>query len=33
MLAGVDGIRNGWIAAILNEDGSTEVQTFPTFQL
>lgn len=32
MLAGVDGIRNGWIAAILREDGSTEVQTFPTFR-
>jgi len=32
MLAGVDGIRNGWIAAILRENGSTEVQTFPTFR-
>ncbi len=33
MLAGVDGIRNGWIAAILCEDGTTEVKTFPTFRL
>jgi len=32
MLAGVDGIRNGWIAAILREGGSTEVKTFPTFR-
>lgn len=32
MLAGVDGIKDGWIAAILREDGSTEVQTFHTFQ-
>lgn len=32
MLAGVDGIKNGWIAAILREDGYTEVQTFPTFR-
>lgn len=32
MLAGVDGIRNGWIAAILREDGSTEVKTFPNFR-
>ena len=32
MLAGVDGIRNGWIAAILREDGSTEVKKFPTFR-
>lgn len=32
MLAGVDGIKNGWIAAILHEDGSTEVLTFPTFR-
>ena len=32
MLAGVDGIKNGWIAAILREDGSTEVLTFPTFR-
>ena len=31
MLAGADGIRNGWIAAILREDGSTEVQTFTSF--
>ena len=33
MLAGVDGIRSGWIAAILCEDGTTEVKTFPTFRL
>lgn len=32
MLAGVDGIRNGWIAAILREDDSTEVKRFPTFR-
>lgn len=33
MLAGVDGIKSGWIAAILHEDGTTEVKTFPSFQL
>lgn len=32
MLAGVDGIKNGWVAAILREDGSTEVHTFPSFR-
>lgn len=33
MLAGVDGFKNGWIAAILCEDGTTEVEIFATFRL
>jgi predicted RNase H-like nuclease len=32
MLAGIDGYKNGWIAAILHDDGCTEVRTFPTFR-
>jgi predicted RNase H-like nuclease len=32
MLAGVDGYKNGWIAAILQHDGCTEVREFPTFR-
>lgn len=32
MLAGVDGIKNGWVAAILRKNGSTEVHTFPSFR-
>lgn len=31
MLAGVDGTKSGWIAAILREDGNTEVRIFPNF--
>jgi predicted RNase H-like nuclease len=32
MLAGVDGYKHGWIAAILNDHGSTEVKAFRTFR-
>lgn len=31
MLAGVDGYKNGWVAAVDFEDGSTRVKTYPNF--
>lgn len=32
MLAGVDGYKNGWIAAILDDTGRTEVKAYCNFQ-
>ena len=32
MLAGIDGYKNGWVAAIELRPGETEVRTYPNFR-